>query len=65
MEKGNTNIKIHVQVHFAVASQFYVNVNVELFFTLNSIWRYLVVERYRRVTVDPLIYPTIRTRVYY
>ena len=33
--------------------------------TLNSIWRYLVVERYSRVTVDPLFYPTIPTRVYY
>ena len=33
--------------------------------TLNSIWRYLVVERYSRVTVDPLFYPTIRRYVYY
>ena len=32
------------------------------FFTLNSIWRYLVAER---VTVALPFYPTIRTRVYY
>ena len=27
--KGNTNIKLHVQVHFTVASQFYVYVNMK------------------------------------
>ena len=27
--KGNTNIKIHVLVHFTIAVQFYVHVNVE------------------------------------
>ena len=29
--KGNTNIKIHVQVHFTVALQFYVYVKVEFY----------------------------------
>ena len=33
--------------------------------TLNSICRYLVVERYSGVTVEPLFYPTIRRYVYY
>ena len=28
-EKENTNIKIHSQVHYTVALQFYVHVNVE------------------------------------
>ena len=26
-----SNVKIHVQVHFTVASQFYVHINVELY----------------------------------
>ena len=30
-KKGNTNVKIHVQVHFTIASQLYVHVNVELY----------------------------------
>ena len=40
----------------------HVYVNVELFFTLNSIWHYLFVER---VTVALLFYPTIRRLGYY
>ena len=29
--KEDTNIKIYVQVHFTIASQFYIHVNVELY----------------------------------
>ena len=29
--KGNTNIKIHVDVYFTIASQFYVYANVKLY----------------------------------
>ena len=35
----NTNVKIHVQVHFTIASQFYVYVNVELFIHTFMCWK--------------------------
>ena len=37
--KENTNIKIHVQVYFTVASQFYVNVNVEFYMHVFMCWK--------------------------
>ena len=37
--KRNTNKKIHVQVHFTVASQFYVHVNVKFYMHVFMCWK--------------------------
>ena len=37
--KGNTNIKVHVLVHFSIASQFYIYVNVEFYMHVFMCWK--------------------------
>ena len=37
--KRNTNIKVHMLVHFSIASQFYIYVNVELYVHTFMYWK--------------------------